>query len=393
MDKKKVFFIGALHFFVDINAGFFAVYMVIAGLDPMKAALISSISNLAGNGIQPLLGFWTDRIRGKMPIFLSVLIGSIIMSSIGLTKDYSILYVLMIVGTIFLSLFHPAGSNIASAAGLQRKERGFAIFITIGTLGFALSQPYFSGVTSLLGNRLSIVLALPAVVLAFGYLLFSRMEISGPEQRINLKEIRRILQGRKGIILLLFAVMVLRHGFIMTLGFFIAKIFADWGFQRFTYSIVATVYSITGALGMLISGYMAHRIKTKSIILVSLIGYIPFFIILIAAGQAGSLALALPALAITGFILQLSHVPIIVMGHRLLPEGTSTISGVLLGFAWAIGRLVQPIAPACADFFSWAPGISSGLIVLTSFMFAAMLLSLLLPARLDSQGTDSHGRT
>ncbi|MBA7642323.1 hypothetical protein ES703_50013 [subsurface metagenome] len=379
MHRKRVLIVGGLHFSVDIYGGFFAIYMVIVGLDPVKAALISSVASFISHGLQPLMGFWADRIRGKMPVFLGVLVGAVSMSAIGVTKNYIILFCLVLMGTMGISLFHPAGINIAGAAGLDRKERSVSIFIFIGTVGYSLSQPYFSLITGVTGTQYSFILSLPAVILAFSYLLGSRIEISGPEQRLALKSFGRIFQGKFRILLLLFVIMVLRHGFIMTLGFFIARVFSDWGFSRISYSFANTFYNLSGAVGILASGIVTHRMKSRTLILISLTTFFPFFVILILAGMNGCLWPAFLALGVTGFILQLAHVSNIVLGHHIFPEGTSTISGILMGFAWAFGRMSLPLVPVFSNLFNWAPGLVSGLIVLLVLPIIAVVLTLLLP--------------
>lgn len=379
MHKGKLFYIGSLHFFVDIYAPFFALYLVIAGLDPVKAALIASVASFISNGIQPFLGYLADRIRGKLPIFLGLLIGALSMSLIGLTRDYRLLFLLLLAGRLGISLFHPAASNIASAAGMARKEQGFSIFLTMGTIGFALSHPYFSSVTTLLGNRFSFLLALPAVIFAFSYLFFSRLEVTGTIEQLSWPQAGHILLERAFPLSILFFIMVFRHGFIMTLSFFIAKIFSEWGFSRVSFSLANTIFSIAAAAGVLVSGYLATRIRAKTILLLSLLGFLPFFALLIFFGETGALWPAFIFLALTGFMLQMSHVPNVIIGHRLVPEMTSTVSGILMGFAWAIGDFGKIAAAAFSGVFSWAPGIVSGVIIMAVLPLAAALLTNFLP--------------
>ncbi len=379
MQKRKVFLVAGLHFVVDMYAGFFAIYMVLARLDPVRAALIASIASFIANGTQPLQGYWADRIRGKAPIFVAVLAASLFLSSIGLTTDYTRLFFLLVAGLLGVSLFHPAGSNISAAAGLERKERSFSIFVTIGTFGLALSQPWFSVVTGLVGLRASPLLAVPGICLALFYFFFTRTEIAGPKSRINLRSIRQLIRQKIGIILQLFLITVFRHGFIMSLGFFIAKMFSDWGFSRLHFSLAGTFYTFAGALGILVAGYIAHRFKTKTICLFSLVGFLPFFFIMLLMGQRGLLWPTYIALSLAGFVVQMSHVPIVIMGHRILPEGTSTISGILMGFAWSLGRLVYPLVPVLSNAIGWAPGLASGMVILTVLPLSAALLTLFLP--------------
>ena len=96
-------------------------------------------------------------------------------------------------------------------------------------------------------------------------------------------------------------------------------------------------------------------------------------------GQRGLLWPTYIALIFTGFVVQMSHVPIVIMGHRILPEGTSTISGILMGFAWSLGRLVYPLVPVFSNAIGWAPGLASGMVILTILPLSAAMLTLFLP--------------
>jgi hypothetical protein len=58
---------------------------------------------------------------------------------------------------------------------------------------------------------------------------------------------------------------------------------------------------------------------------------------------------------------------------------TSTVSGILMGFAWAIGEFSLPLGAAFSGAFPWAPGLASGLVALTVLPLLATLLTLFLP--------------
>jgi FSR family fosmidomycin resistance protein-like MFS transporter len=379
LDKRKIWFISGLHFWVDLYAVFFPVYMVIAGLDPVRAATITAVTSLISNGVQPLMGYWADRVRGKLPVFLGMVVGAAGMSMIGLTRNYGLLFLLMLVSRLGISLFHPAGTNIAGAAVRRGSDFGFSIFLTTGVIGMAFSQPYFSYVTGLAGNRFSPLLAAPALLFALLYLAAPGLEVAGPEVRVDLAQAGRIFAQRLGPILLLLLIMVFRHGFITAVGFFVAKMFADWGFSRLSYSVANTVFNLAGGAGLLVSGVLAFRVRPKAVLIVSLLGFLPFFAMLLLFGEKGALLPAFLCLAGMGFVLSTSHVQNLLMGHRIMPEITATVTGILMGLAWSIGEFGLPLGAAFTGRFAWAPGSASSLVALLSFPLAAVVLTLFLP--------------
>jgi len=383
MEIRKVIVIGGMHFFLDAYMGFFAIYLVIAKLDPAKAALIATVTTFVGNILQPFMGYAADRKRGKLPIFLGLLIASVSMSLLGLTSSYILLLLMVLLGQIGSSFFHPAGANIAGAAGYRKKDRSFSIFSTIGTIGYALSQPIFSAFTGRYGTHSSFYLAFPSLCLAFSYLAFSKTGIHGPEEELNFSEMKHILAGKLTPILLLFFIMVLRSAFVISMGTFLAKTFDEWGFPRSVYSIATLIFLLSGAGGILTAGHLTHLIKPRKLQFITLTAFLPFFLLFLYYGSQGHALTAFLYLALCGFIIHGGHGTNIVMGHRIAPEMTSTISGILMGFAWATASFGPTVCAYTSSTFSLFPGLASGLLLLSVCPVAAAVLCLFLPLEVD----------
>jgi FSR family fosmidomycin resistance protein-like MFS transporter len=396
MDRKRVFFISALHFWSDIYSVFFPVYMVIVGLDPVKSSLIAAVSSLLANGLQPLMGFLSDRMLragpriGKLPVFLGLTIGAASTSLIGATRSYPLLFLLVVVGRLGISLFHPGAASAAAAATATAAVRGggsavgLSTFLAVGIVGMALSQPYFSLFTARFGNASSGLLAIPAVALALVYLFSQSAGADTTTTEIGLAQAGRIFLRHLGVMVLLLLIMILRYGYITAVGFFAAKLFADWGFSRLSYSSANTFYNLASAAGIFASGYLARRLRPRALLALSQTLFLPFLAALLFAGARGSLWPAFAALGAVGFVLSLSNVANISLGYRLLPELTSTVSGLLMGFAWSIGEFALPLGAAFADRLPWAPGLASGLVLLSLFPLLASGLAILLPSALDA---------
>jgi MFS family permease len=100
MEKGKVILIGIMHFLLDAYMGFFAIYLVIANLDPRRAALIATATSFMGNLLQPFMGYVADQLRGRLPIFLGLCVTALSMSLIGLTTDYGMLFMLVLLAYV-----------------------------------------------------------------------------------------------------------------------------------------------------------------------------------------------------------------------------------------------------------------------------------------------------
>ena len=380
MDRRKAAVISGMHFFVDLYSGFFPVYLVIAGLDPVASALIASVSSFVSNALQPLLGLWADRSRGRVPVFLGILGGALCMSCIGLTRNYALLFALVLLGKLGVALFHPAAASISAESGGGRRELGFSIFTTIGTVGYSLSQPAFSACTAAAGLSGSLYLAIPGALVALLYLFLLPVEVQGTGQRLSGAQISLALRRHARELGVLFLVMLFRQAFIMTVTFFVAKLYEEWGFGRGAYASASTIFIFAGAMSVLLTGLMPRQMEPRRMLLLSSLSALPFYAAFLGAGSAGSLALAGVFLGVTGFLANAAHVANVVTGQRMLPELSSLVSGFLMGFAWAVANFGQPYAAALSGRLGF-PGMLSGFVALAIFPILAAALSLLLPAR------------
>jgi len=273
LEKRKVLFLGFMHFLIDAYMGFFSIYLVIARLDPQKAALIITATTFAGNILQPFTGYATDRIRGKLPLFIGMAVAVLSMSAIGSTANYLLLFFFVLFGHLGSSIFHPAGANVSSTVGRTKKDQSFAFFSMLGMIGFALSQPIFSLFTQRFETKYSLLLALPALLFAVLYLLRSSIKIESQLESLHFKEFRVLLLKKLFPISLLFLIMVFRSAFVYSINSFIAKTYEEWGFSRSIYSSANAVFMISGALGILAAGNLATVVKPRTLMRISLVGF------------------------------------------------------------------------------------------------------------------------
>jgi FSR family fosmidomycin resistance protein-like MFS transporter len=385
VEKRKVLFLGCMHFLLDAYMGFFSIYLVIARLDPRKAALIITATSFAGNILQPFTGYTADRIRGKLPLFIGMVVAVLAMSAIGSTVNYLILFFLVLSGQLGSSLFHPAGANVSSSAGKSKRDASFAFFSMLGTLGFAISQPLFSIFTQRFGTTYSFILALPTLFIAVLYLLRSDIEIESHLKSLHFKEFRLLLLKKLIPISLLFLIMVFRSAFVYSMNSFVAKTFEEWGFSRPIYSSANAVFMIAGALGILAAGHLAIRVKPSVLVRISLVAFFPSFLLFLYFGNRGQTYLSFLFLALCGFLLHGGYGTNIVMGHRIAPEMMSTISGILMGFAWAVASFGPTLCAYSHGLFPRIGGFSSGLFLLSLFPLAATVFSLFLPKEVDRE--------
>jgi MFS family permease len=289
----------------------------------------------------------------------------------------------MLFGHLGSSLFHPTGANVSSSLGLTKQEKSFAIFATIGTLGYAFSQPLFSAFTNRFGVSKSILMAIPTVILAIYYIIFSKIKIQSQSDSLHIKEFVQLLVSRFVPILLLFLIMVFRTAFVYSMNSFLAKTFEEWGFSRHVYNSANTVFMLAGGGGILAAGFLTTLIKPRKLLFFTLVGFFPFFLLFIYYGKHDNFLLSFVFLALSGFVLHGGYGTNIIMGHRIAPKMMSTISGILMGFAWATSSFGPTLCAFSTGFFPWVGGFGSGLLTVSVFPLIAAFLTLYLSKEVE----------
>jgi MFS transporter, FSR family, fosmidomycin resistance protein len=100
------------------------------------------------------------------------------------------------------------------------------------------------------------------------------------------------------------------------------------------------------ALGTVIGGPLGDRFGRKYIIWISILGVLPFTLLLPHASLFWTAALTVPI----GMILASAFPAILVYAQELLPGRTGTVAGLFFGFAFGMGGVGAAALGALADF-------------------------------------------
>jgi FSR family fosmidomycin resistance protein-like MFS transporter len=157
----------------------------------------------------------------------------------------------------------------------------------------------------------------------------------------------------------------------MMMGNYMPFILRDQGYAVQAIGGVLTAYLLAGAIGSFAGGALAERISGRAMSLYS--GVLATLLLAPAFLLTGPLSVVL--MAVGSFAL-ISVLPVnIAMAQELCPRETSTVSALLMGFAWGVGSLGPPLAEPLTRVigFRWVLVIAALLPLLTS------LLALYLP--------------
>ncbi|MEE2752889.1 MAG: MFS transporter, partial [Candidatus Latescibacterota bacterium] len=148
-----------------------------------------------------------------------------------------------------------------------------------------------------------------------------------------------------------------------------------WGTTQFGW--VLSGYLVFSTLGRIAGGYLADRVSPTRLLAFSaaMSGIFHVAFCLVSSDYGIGLFWA------GGFLFDLGATTIIVLAQQVLPDNTSTATGMMMGFSWGTAGLFIPLVGAYAEITT----VATALFVVSFSLFPAALLVLLLPSHHDDR--------
>lgn len=386
IDKGRIAAMSAGHMVVDCSANYLAplLPLLIIKLNlslVLAGSLVSFMSTLSALS-QPIFGYLSDRLRTRLFVVVGPLITGVFMSLIGLAPSYPMLLVVLTLGGIGVSAFHPQGASMAGKAGGDRRGMGMAFFSTGGSLGMAIGPILIITIVSNFSLESTYWAALPGIITTFLLYRFTPRQTKEGRGAIKVPSLVEQLSGKFTPLLLLWLIVVFRS--IVYVGFttFMPILFKERGFSLMAGGASVSVFVLLGAVGGLLAGYASDRVGRRNVVLYSSLIALPLFLaVLKSDGPISYLFIALAG----AFLI--SSVPVnVAMSQELIPQSAALASSLMLGLAWGVSALGAAPLGALADRL----GLESALIILTYTLIIPTVLALALPK--DGKGLLSQLR-
>ncbi len=344
------------HLTIDLYASLVATLLPVLvqryALSLTQAGVLGGVFMFSSAILQLPFGLVSDRMRRPVLVLASPLVAGVFLCSLGLAGGFPDLLALIFLGGLGIAAFHPQGA--AGAAAMARDRRGLvlAVFVTCGTVGHSIGPVFFSRMTEWLGLEMLYWAALPGLIVS-GILLWglpARAAGATPaESRFDYEALR----AKWKPLLLHYSLVLLRS--IVQVGmaqFMTLYLFTERQLSFRHASLGLTAFFASGALGSLIGGSLADRFGSRRVVVLSMIVSIPFLGLFV--GTTGWLSFL--GLFIGGFTLLLTNPVILGMAQELVPTQESTVSGLIMGFAWGVaGMVFVPLIGLLADHFGLQP--------------------------------------
>ena len=131
MRKSKLFLVTLSHFCVDTYSTMLApllpVLMASFGLSLASAGLLATFYSITAF-TQPLMGTWADRMK-KRHLVIGGLVLASLLPLIGVAGSYPVLLLILFVGGLGVSAFHPQVFSLVGELSQPRRSFGISIFV------------------------------------------------------------------------------------------------------------------------------------------------------------------------------------------------------------------------------------------------------------------------
>ena len=348
-------------------------------LDFTQVGLITLAFHATASLLQPVLGYVTDHKPWAYAMVAGM--GSTLLGVVGLASASSYAMVLVSVALVGLgsAVFHPEATRMArhAAAGQQGFAQG--IFQIGGHVGYA-AGPLLAAMIVVPRGQTSIawmsVVALVAMVLmawtGARYAEMRSAQIAATKERpkaaaASMRPGWPILMAMTVLVVLLLSKGTFQAAFTSYYTFYLIE---QFGVTVQLSQVMLFLYLVVGALGVIIGGVVGDRVGRRRVIWISLLGSLPFALLLPYADLFWTGVLSI----LIGLIMASAFASILIYAIDLVPHRVGLVGGLFYGLAFGLGGLTAAALGLLADQF----GIVA-VFKLCSWLPALGLLTFLLP--------------
>ncbi|RCL00964.1 MAG: Major facilitator superfamily protein [Candidatus Tokpelaia sp. JSC188] len=342
-------------------------------LSLFQVGIITTTYQSAGSLLQPLIGIYTDKkpLPYSLPFASTFMMGGLLLFANA--RSYSML----LVGAVFVglgsSIFHPEASRVVRIASGGKYGFAQSVFQLGGNIGTALG-PLLAALFISQQQHItwcSLVAFISMIILFcvshwYANNLKKRVRSNVATTYTNLSR----LQMRNTLFVLVM-LMLAKYIYLSCIGnFYTFFAMEKFGIDIYQAQYLLFLYFGGIAIGTIFGGPISDRIGAGSVIWVSILGVLPFTLLLPHVSLIVMAALSV----IIGMILASAFPAIIVFAQELMPDKVGTIAGLFFGLAFGIGAISTAALGALGDMVG-----NQNLFTICSFLPLLGIIAVFLP--------------
>ena len=319
-------------------------------LDFVHVGLITLTNQMTASLLQPAVGHFTDRNPKPYSLMLgmtSTLLGVLMLA---VAPSYLLLIAAAALIGIGSAVFHPESSRVARMASGGRHGFAQSLFQTGGNAGSSLGPLLAAFVVAPYGRHNIAWFALVAILAIallwrvgrwYAHAGIRRAASAHHDAPHGLPD-RDVRRGVAILLVLVFSKYVYLASLTSYFTFFLI--------HKFGISVQSAQLHLFGflagaAAGTFAGGPIGDRIGRKVVIWVSILGVLPFTLVLPYADLFWTTVLSI----VIGLVLASAFSAIVVYGQELLPGRIGLVSGLFFGFAFGIAGVAAAALGWLAD--------------------------------------------
>jgi MFS transporter, FSR family, fosmidomycin resistance protein len=321
------------------------------GLTFGQIGLITFVYQVTGSVLQPIVGSYSD--RRAVPLALP---GGPLFSLAGLAVlSIAHNFWIVLAGAVLLgfgsAVFHPEASRVARMAAGRRHGLSQSIFQVGGNFGSALG-PLAAAVVVVRWGQTSLIffslLALLASAILWNVVAWCRHQapVRSPARAEAPHPLgkmpRHARQGIAILVALIFSKYVYLAGFASFYTFYLIE---QFGLSVRDAQLYLFVFMASAALGTIAGGPLGDRFGRRYVIWFSILGMLPFTLILPYVG----LFWIGPVSVMIGLIMSSAFPAILVYAQELVPGRVGMISGLFYGLSFGVAAISAAALGWAAD--------------------------------------------
>jgi FSR family fosmidomycin resistance protein-like MFS transporter len=216
--------------------------------------------------VQPPVGYLADRYRTRIFALGGPLLVTVFISLCGIVPDFWILILVVCLGSIGSSMFHPTTAGMIEPYSGRHFGFIMVIFGTGGTLAFAIDPLFISWFVGKYGLSATPV----TMLIGLAVILYLYRTVPVPEHRVMpshglFQSIKEVFGPVWIPVMLIWLVMTLRAYVSQSFLTYLPVLYSQQGYSLLSIGTLVSLFTMAGALSGLLAGHVSDRIGSFNI--------------------------------------------------------------------------------------------------------------------------------